>query len=65
MNEKNVLNKLRKLSPKESLGKTNNVLIGYLTGLGYGKLSGVLRPDLQNRLIITNIERKNLRKRGK
>ena len=48
VNEKNVLNKLLKQGPKVSLGKTNTVLIGYLKGLGYGKLSGVLRPDLQN-----------------
>ena len=38
----NVLNKFLKQGPKESFGKTNTVLIGYLTGLGYGKLSGVL-----------------------
>ena len=63
VNEKNVLNKLLKQGPKESLGKTNNVLKGYLTGLGYGKLSGVLRPELQNRLIM-HMERKNLWKLG-
>ena len=59
MNEKNVLNKLLKQGPKESLGKTNPVLRGYLTGLGYGKLSGVDRPELQQRLIM-HMERKNL-----
>ena len=63
VNEKNVMNKLLKQGPKESLGKTNNVLKGYLTGLGYGKLSGVLRPDLQNRLIM-HMERKSLWKLG-
>ena len=47
MNEKNVENKLLKLGPKESLHKTNDVLIGYLTGLNYRKLSGELRSDLQ------------------
>ena len=59
VNEKNVLNKLIKQGPKESLGKTNTVLRGYLTGLGYGKLSGVDRPELQQRLIM-HMERKNL-----
>ena len=33
VNEKNFLNKLLKQGPKESLGKTNTVLAGYLTGL--------------------------------
>ena len=59
VNEKNVLNKLLKQGPKESLGKTKTVLFGYLTGLGYGKLSGVDRPGLQERLIM-HMERKNL-----
>ena len=63
MNEKNVLNKLVKQGPRDALGKTNNVLKGYLIGLGYGKLSGVLRPELQNRLIM-HMERKNLWKLG-
>ena len=57
------MNKLLKQGPKESLGRTNNVLKGYLIGLGYGKLSGVLRPELQNRLVM-HMERKNLWKLG-
>ena len=64
MNEKNVLNKLLKQGPKESLSKTNAVLKGYLSGLGYGKLSGVLRDELQKRLIM-HMERKNLWNLGK
>ena len=52
VNEKNVLNKLLKQGPKESLGKTNTVLAGYLTGLGYRKLSGARRHELQSRLIM-------------
>ena len=63
VNEKNVLNKLVKQGPRDSLGKTNNVLKGYLIGLGYGKLSGVDRSELQNRLIM-HMERKNLWKLG-
>ena len=39
------------------------MLKGYLIGLGYGKLSGVVRPELQNRLIM-HMERKNLWKLG-
>ena len=39
VNEKNVLNKLLKQGPKESLSKTKPVIKGYLNGLGYGKLS--------------------------
>ena len=64
INEKNVLNKLLKQGPKGSLGKTNNVLRGYLTGLGYGKLSALNRSDLQSRLIM-HMERKHLWKLGK
>ena len=63
-NEKNVMNKLVKQGPLESLSKINTILKGYLTGLGYSKLSGVLRPELQNRIII-HMERKNLWKLGK
>ena len=63
VNEKNVLNKLLQQGPKDSLGKTNNVLMGYLTGLGYAKLSALDRAELQNRLIM-HMERKNLWKLG-
>ena len=63
VNEKNVLNKLLKQGPKDSLGKTNNVLRGYLTGLGDGKLSALNRHELQTRVIM-HMERKKLWKLG-
>ena len=63
MNEKNVENKLLKLGPKESLQKTNDVLIGYLKGLNYRILRGERRSDFQKRLIM-HMERKNLWKLG-
>ena len=45
--------------PLESLNKTNIILKGYLTGLGYHVLSKTRRPELRDR-IITHMELKNL-----
>ena len=59
INEKNVMNKLVRQGPRESLSKTNDILKGYLTGLNYQVLSKTPRPELQDR-IITHMERKNL-----
>ena len=48
----NVTNKLVRQGPRVSLHKTNDILKGYLTGLGYRVLSKTHRPDLQNRIIV-------------
>ena len=58
-NEKNVMNKLVRQGPLESLNKTNIILKGYLTGLGYHVLSKTRRLELRKR-IITHMELKNL-----
>ena len=55
----NVTNKLVRQGPRVSLGKTNDILKGYLKGLGYRVLSKTDRPALHNR-IINHMEGKKL-----
>ena len=55
----NVRNKLVTQGPAVSLNMTNNILVGYLKGLGYRVLSKTDRPVLQNS-IVRYMEVKNL-----
>ena len=50
-NELNVRNKLVRQGPRDSLNKTNDILKGYLTELGYRVLSKTLCEKLQKRIM--------------
>ena len=63
INEMNVRNKLVRQGPGLSLGKTKDILIGYLTGLGFRIVKKTERPELQMR-IMTYMEGKKLWKLG-
>ena len=63
-NEKNVENKLVRQGPAVSLKRTNDILEGYLIGLGYKVLKKTERNQLQTRLM-AHMERKTLWKLGK
>ena len=63
MNEMYVQNKLLRQGPDVSLDKTNDILIGYLLGLGYKVLSKTHRTVLQTG-VMGHMERKKLWKLG-
>ena len=63
MNEKYVENKLVRQGPGVSLDKTNDILKGYLLGLGYKVLCKTHREVLQKG-VMAHMERKNLWKLG-
>ena len=63
-NEKYVENKLVRQGPAVSLQRINDILIGYLSGLGYKVLKKTERYELQTRLMV-HMERKSLWKLGK
>ena len=50
-NELNVRNKLVRQGPRDSLNKTNDILKGYLSGLGYRVKSKTGRPVLQKSIM--------------
>ena len=62
-NEKYVENKLVTQGPGVSLDKTNDILIGYLLGLGYKVLKKTHREELQ-KSVMAHMERKILWKLG-
>ena len=58
-NEMNVRNKLVRQGPRLSLSKTNDILQGYLIGLGYRVLTKTKRDGLQ-KMIMVYMENKKL-----